>query len=162
MRETALTTPPTPVILTIHALLLVIALALIWIDEREHRLPNAIVLPTLGGLLLLLATETALAGDSARPWRAFAGLLLLGGFYAALRAIRRQGMGGGDVKLAAVIGLVLGWHGWTSLLIGACAAFVLAGLFVVTLLVFRRVHLHARIAFGPWMLMGAAVGVAAG
>lgn len=150
---------PAALVLTIHGLLLLIALALVWIDEREHRLPNVIVLPTLGALLVLLGLEAALTGASERPLRAILGCVLLGGFYAILRTVQREGMGGGDVKLAAVIGLVLGWHGWINLLVGACAAFVLAGMFVMVLLLLRRAHMQTRIAFGPWMLMGAIVGV---
>lgn len=66
------------------------------------------------------------------------------------------------MKLAAVIGLVLGWHGWQSLMIGAAAAFVLGALYALVLILLRRADGATRIAFGPWMIAGALLGVAFG
>jgi leader peptidase (prepilin peptidase)/N-methyltransferase len=91
--------------------------------------------------------------------RAVAGLLILGGFYALLRLISSEGMGGGDVKLAAVIGLVLGWHGWQALAVGAASAFVLGALHATVLMSLRRADRSTRIAFGPWMIVGASLGI---
>jgi leader peptidase (prepilin peptidase)/N-methyltransferase len=69
------------------------------------------------------------------------------------------GMGFGDVKLAGVLGLFLGFLGWGELAVGAFAAFVLGGVFGVVLLIARRAGRKSRIPFGPWMLLGAWVGV---
>jgi leader peptidase (prepilin peptidase)/N-methyltransferase len=68
-------------------------------------------------------------------------------------------MGGGDVKLAAVIGLILGWHSWQALAVGAASAFVLGALFSVSLMMLRRADGSTRIAFGPWMILGAILGI---
>ncbi|MFF5627046.1 A24 family peptidase [Microbacterium sp. LWH10-1.2] len=150
----------TVLVVLAHVALLVIAVALAVIDARTHRLPNRIVLPTLAGAALLAATEAMLTGESAALIRAGWGMVLLGGFYAALRILGRSGMGGGDVKLAALIGLVLGWHGWTALAAGAASAFVLAALYALVLMALRRADGATRIAFGPWMLLGALLGIA--
>ncbi|UJP10729.1 A24 family peptidase [Microbacterium sp. KUDC0406] len=156
--------------MTLHAIIAVlvhIALAgvgawLLIIDARTHRLPNRIVLPTLGALLVLVGVEALIAGDAARLVRALLGMLLLAGFYAVMRLASRQGIGGGDVKLAAVIGLVLGWHGWQTLAIGAASAFVLGALYALVLMALRRADRSTRIAFGPWMIIGAVLGIAVG
>lgn len=143
----------------VHLALIGIGGWLMLIDARTHRLPNRIVLPTLGGLLALAIVDALVTGDRAPSIRAVLGMLILGGFYALLRLLSRAGMGGGDVKLAAVIGLVLAWHGWTALAVGAAAAFVLGALYALTLMALGRADRSTRIAFGPWMIIGAMLGV---
>ncbi|WP_341974329.1 A24 family peptidase [Microbacterium sp. LWO13-1.2] len=146
----------------VHLALLGIGGWLLVIDVRTHRLPNRIVLPTLVALLVLVVAEALLTGQSRPLIGAVLGMLILGGFYAALRMVSREGMGGGDVKLAAVIGVVLGWHGWQALAVGAASAFVLGALYALVLMALRRADRSTRIAFGPWMIVGAILGVAAG
>jgi leader peptidase (prepilin peptidase)/N-methyltransferase len=146
----------------VHLALTGIGAWLIVIDARTHRLPNRIVLPTLVSLIVLAAADALGTGESGAFVRALLGMLLLGGFYAVLRVLSRAGMGGGDVKLAAAIGLVLGWHGWQSLAIGAASAFVLGALYALTLILLRRADGATRIAFGPWMIAGALLGVILG
>jgi leader peptidase (prepilin peptidase)/N-methyltransferase len=83
-------------------------------------------------------------------------------FYFVLRLVRPDGMGGGDVKLAGVLGLYLGFVGWGALAVGAFAAFVFGGLYGVALIVLRRAGRKSAIPFGPWMILGAWVGLVAG
>ena len=83
-------------------------------------------------------------------------------FYALLRLIRPGGMGGGDVKLAGVVGIYLGWLGWAPLAVGAFAAFLYGGVFGSALLLGRRAGRKTAIPFGPWILAGAWTGVFAG
>lgn len=146
----------------VHIALIGIGGWLIVIDARTHRLPNRIVLPTLACLIVLAVTDAVATGQGAALVRALIGMVILGGFYAVLRGMSRAGMGGGDVKLAAVIGLVLGWHGWQSLAIGAASAFVLGALYALVLILLRRANGATRIAFGPWMIAGALLGVVLG
>ena len=144
-----------------HLVLLGIGVWLLIIDARTHRLPNRIVLPTLGGVLVLVVIDALAAAEVWSLVRAIGGMLILGGFYAVMRAASRGGIGGGDVKLAAVIGLVLGWHGWQALAVGAASAFVLAALYALVLMAMRKANRSTRIAFGPWMIVGAVLGVVA-
>jgi len=146
----------------VHVALIGIGGWLVVIDARTHRLPNRIVLPTLGCLIALAGADALIAGERTAFLRALLGMLVLGTFYAVLRGISRAGMGGGDVKLAAVIGLVLGWHSWQALEIGGAAAFVLGALYAVVLVLLRRADRSTRIAFGPWMIAGAFLGVVLG
>ena len=143
-----------------HLALAIVGIRLIVIDARTHRLPNRIVLPTLGAVVLLVVLDGVLTGDLERMLRSLLGGLALGGFYALMRLMSRQGIGGGDVKLAAVIGVVLGWHSWTTLLIGALAAFVLGAVYALALMALRRADRNTRIAFGPWMIVGAVLAIA--
>ncbi|MBN8206491.1 prepilin peptidase [Microbacterium esteraromaticum] len=146
-------------VIVVHLALAGIGAWLIVIDARTHRLPNRIVLPTLGALVLLAIIEALATGDGERLVRALLGGLALGAFYAVMHLISRQGMGGGDVKLAAVIGLVLAWHGWQVLVLGAAAAFLLGALYAIVLMLLRRANRHTRIAFGPWMIIGAVLAI---
>jgi len=94
--------------------------------------------------------------------RAGAGMALLFAFYFALRLIGPRGMGGGDVKLAGLIGLYLGWLGWSALIVGAFSAFLFGGAFGVILIARRKAGRRTAIPFGPWMILGAWAGIIAG
>lgn len=159
--------PPPPelrdvLVVLVHLGLVAIGIRLIVIDARTHRLPNRIVLPTLAVLIALVGIDALATGQNGSLLGAIIGMLVLGGLYAVLRALSRGGVGGGDVKLAAVIGVVLGWHGWQALAVGAASAFVLAALYALTLMSMRRANRSTRIAFGPWMIVGAALGIGLG
>lgn len=149
-------------VIVVNLALAGIGVWLLVIDARTHRLPNRIVLPTLAAAIVLVGVDALVTRSTDALLRALLGMLLLGVFYAVLRAVSRGGLGGGDVKLAALIGLVLGWHGWQAALIGAASAFVLGALYVLVLMAFRRAERSTRIAFGPWMIIGAVLGIAAG
>ncbi|WP_210507548.1 A24 family peptidase [Naasia sp. SYSU D00057] len=137
-----------------------VALALIDLDVR--RLPNAIVLPAYGVGAALLVPSALLAGDPGALLRAGAGVAILGGVYLALALAVPHGMGGGDVKLAGVLGLFLGWLGWAELAVGAIGGFLLGGLFGAALLLTGRAKRGTAVPFGPWLLGGAWLGILAG
>jgi leader peptidase (prepilin peptidase)/N-methyltransferase len=139
-----------------------ISIALTVIDIEKRRLPDAIVLPSwiVAGVLFLLAWVAG--APAAALGRAVVGAAALFALYFGLRVIQPGGMGGGDVKLAGVVGAYLGWTGGEALVIGSFAAFVLGGLFGVVLLAGGRAGRRTRIAFGPWMLAGAWLGIVTG
>ncbi len=139
-----------------------ITIALTAIDLDTHRLPNALVLPSYVVLLVLFGAAALLMGSVESIARAAAGAGILFVIYLVLALIAPQGMGMGDVKLAGVIGLVLGWFGWAALAVGAMAAFLLGGLFGIVLIALRRARRSTGIPFGPWMLAGAWLGIVAG
>jgi leader peptidase (prepilin peptidase)/N-methyltransferase len=82
----------------------------------------------------------------------------------ALWFVRRAGMGFGDVRLAALLGLALGRLGWNQWLLGLYAGLVLFGVFGVTLMLVRRDRstLKRAYPFGPFMIGGALLGVLLG
>lgn len=124
------------------------------VDARTRRVPDRVLIPTLVAVTTLLVAAgvvdhrperllTALGGASA----AFAGYSLL--------ALVTSGLGLGDCKLAALIGLVLGWVGWSALFAGITLGFALAALFVLPRIVTGGFSRTRTIAFGPFMLLGA-------
>lgn len=150
-----------PVLLYLAAIC--VALALIDVDVR--RLPDAIVLPAYPVTLVLLALASWNPGgepDWSALLRALVGGAVMFAAYFVTILVYPAGMGFGDVKLAGVLGMVLGWFGWGALLVGWFSAFLLGGLFSVGLLLAGRASRKSGIPFGPWMLLGAALGVAVG
>jgi leader peptidase (prepilin peptidase)/N-methyltransferase len=142
-----------------------ISVVLALIDLDTKRLPNAIVLPSYPvGLALLALASWHPGGPSDWPalLRAVIGCVILYAVYFLLALVYPSGMGFGDVKLAGVLGLYLGWVGWGALVVGWFAAFLLGGVFSIGLLLTRKVGRRSGIPFGPWMLLGAAVGIAWG
>jgi leader peptidase (prepilin peptidase)/N-methyltransferase len=139
-----------------------ISTALALIDLDVHRLPNKIVLPAYVVGIVLLGAASAIEGDWGQLLRAAIGMASLYALYLVLHLARPGGMGFGDVKLAGVLGLFLGWLGWGQLAVGAFGAFVLGGVFSVALLVLRLATRKSGIPFGPWMLAGAWLGTFAG
>ncbi|GAB3598670.1 hypothetical protein GCM10027408_15580 [Microbacterium tumbae] len=148
-------------VIAVHAGLIGAGACLLVIDARTHRLPNRIVLPAGAALLVLILLDALATGEWGSLGRSLLGMIVLGGFYVLL-SLTGGGVGGGDVKLAAVIGLVLAWHGWQSLFIGAAAAFLLGAVYALVLMSLRRAKRTTRIAFGPWMIIGAAIGIVVG
>jgi leader peptidase (prepilin peptidase)/N-methyltransferase len=59
------------------------------------------------------------------------------------------------VKLAGVLGLLLGWLGWGPVIVSVLAAFVIGGVIALILLLARRASRSSHIAFGPSMILGA-------
>ena len=136
-----------------------ISVALALIDLDTHRLPNSIVLPAYIVGLLALCAAAVVAGDKGSILRAAIGLCVLWAAYLSLGLAYRGGMGFGDVKLAGVLGLFLGYLGWGELIVGGFAAFLLGGVFGLGLLLTKRASRKSGIPFGPWMLGGAWVGI---
>jgi leader peptidase (prepilin peptidase)/N-methyltransferase len=137
-----------------------VALTLIDIDVR--RLPNAIVLPSYAVAALLLLVPAVAAGEWHAYVRAVVGAAILFAGYFALAFAYPAGMGFGDVKLAGVLGLYLGWLGWGELAVGAFLGFLLGGAWGVALLATRRAGRKSAIPFGPFMLGGALLAVLVG
>lgn len=139
-----------------------VAVALAFIDLDTHRLPNIIVLPTYPVVLVLLAGASALEGDWWSLVRAVIAGAALWLFYFALAVAWPGGMGFGDVKLAGVVGLVLGWLGWGPVVVGGFGAFVCGGIASAVLMAMGRVGRKDGVPFGPWLLTGAFLGIFAG
>jgi leader peptidase (prepilin peptidase)/N-methyltransferase len=143
------------------AFLGVLAVALVQIDVAVRRLPDRLTLPAYPAVVLLLTLAAAVGGDWGRLVRALLGGVALGACYLLLGLFSGGQLGGGDVKLAVPIGLVLGWLGWSTVLLGAAAGFVLAAIAGLALLATRRASMRTLISFGPYMLWGALLAIVA-
>lgn len=139
-----------------------VGLALALIDLDVRRLPNALTLPSYGVAAALLTLSAFVDHEPGRLIRAAIGMASLYVFYFLLAVLKPGAMGFGDVKLAGVLGIYLGYLGWSALVVGAFAAFLLGGVVGVALMTMRRAGRKTRIPFGPYMIVGAFVGIFAG
>jgi leader peptidase (prepilin peptidase)/N-methyltransferase len=132
-----------------------ISIALAIIDLDVHRLPNAIVLPSYPVAAALLVPAALVAGEPGRLLRAAIGAFVLYAFYFLLMVVYPRGMGFGDVKLAGVLGLYLGFFGWSHLAIGAFLGFMVGGVVGVGLILGGRAGRKTLYPYGPSMIVGA-------
>ena len=145
--------------LPVYLLFAWLTTGLIWIDLDVHRLPVGLVVPTSAWTAVLLVVASLATADG--RWRsALVGVAVMGGFYLLLSLLPGGGVGGGDVRLAPLIGAVLGWLGPGPLVIGMAAGFLIGGVGAALLLVLGRAGRKTHIAYGPAMCLGAWVGIA--
>lgn len=128
------------------------------IDVALHLLPNPLVLILLAGGILLFLWPGIFAKQSDDLLRAVLGAVILFVGYLILGLISPRGIGMGDVKLAAPVGLYLGYLGWTQLLYGGLLGFILNGVVTVIVLSRKSRNSATEVPHGPSML-GALVAV---
>lgn len=138
----------------IYALFFSSLVVVTFIDLSHQIVPDAITLP--GMILGLIAASTVLPPG---PINSLVGLFLGGGLFylvaiLSITLLKKEGMGGGDIKLIAMIGAFLGWKGMLLTIFLAALAGSVAGLF----LIFIRGRDRAQpIPFGPFLALGAMV-----
>jgi leader peptidase (prepilin peptidase)/N-methyltransferase len=138
-----------------------LGVALAAIDIAVQRLPDRLTLPAFPVLVVLLAVAAAIGHDGGALVRALLGSVALAGGYLLLALARPGQLGGGDIKLAALAGLALGWLGWPAVLAGASLGFLLSAVVSLALLAARRITLRSAISFGPFLLGGTLLAVLA-
>jgi len=140
-----------------------VGVALAAIDLDTKRLPNALTLPSYAVGLVLLGAAALVQGELPPFVRAVEGMAALYAFYFVLcYGTAGKGMGFGDVKLAGVLGLYLGWLGWSQLLVGSFAAFALGAVVSIGLVLGAGAGRKTRVPFGPFLVAGALLAVVAG
>jgi leader peptidase (prepilin peptidase) / N-methyltransferase len=139
--------------------LVAIGVALSMIDLDVKRLPNKIVLPSYVVAAVLLTVASVATSNWDALLRAAIGGVALYVFYFALGVIKPGAMGFGDVKLAGILGMYLGWLGWGQLVVGAFLGFLLGGVVGGVLMAVQKADRKSKIPFGPFMILGAYLAV---
>ncbi|MFL6135999.1 MAG: prepilin peptidase [Nocardioidaceae bacterium] len=138
-----------------------VGVALAVIDWRTRLLPTRLIAPSYAVVIVLVVLASILDGDRHALVTAGLGWLVAGGTFFVLWFLYPRGMGYGDVRLSGLLGIALGYLGWSELLTGVYAGFLLGGVGGLLLSLLRLVDRKAY-PFGPFMLVGAVVGVVAG
>ncbi len=139
-----------------------VGIVLFLIDLDTRRLPDVIVLPSYGVLLVLLTGAAAWQHAWGGLERAVVGGAALYAFHFAVALAYPAGMGFGDVKLSGLTGAVSAYLSWGSLVVGAFAGFLLGAVVGVAMIATSRAGRKTALPFGPFMIAGALVGIFAG
>ncbi|TQL68307.1 leader peptidase (prepilin peptidase)/N-methyltransferase [Nocardioides albertanoniae] len=133
---------------------------LAYVDWRVQRLPKMPILAATTAGLVLAGAEWLWVRET-EVLRAVVGLALARSVFWLLWRLAPRAMGFGDVRLAAVVGLVLGRLGWDALALGLWAGLVIFGVWGVARALARgsRSAMREPLAYGPFMIVGMLVGV---
>src|SRR6266511_3579893 len=153
--------PSHPAALPAYLALGLACVALVVIDLDSNLLPDRITYPTLGLVAVLLLVASVFEHDLGRMLRALEAGGVAGGVLLALALASPGGMGLGDVKFALVLGLALGWLGWSAVVAGFVGAFLLGGLAALGAMLILRVGRKTQLPFGPWLALGALLAILA-
>lgn len=133
--------------------------ALAVIDARTKRLPNRIVFP----LYVLGVAGLSLASAIGHEWpRLVVAVVSAAVLYGIFWLFWFFGpMGFGDVKLAGVLGLFLGWVSLPVVFAGLLLGMLAASFTALALLALRRANRKTELAYGPFLIAGSWVALAA-
>jgi leader peptidase (prepilin peptidase)/N-methyltransferase len=127
-------------------------------DLTEHRLPNRITYPSIAAIMILLSVAAWQHHQPQALLRAIAAAAVSVCFFLII-ALVTDGLGAGDIKLAALSGLPLGWAGWNHLALATVTGLTLAALYAAALLLTHQAGPRDQIPLGPFLLTGALLGI---
>lgn len=141
-----------------------VSVALAVVDWRTRLLPSRVVLPAHAATVLLAGVSWLVTRDTDDLVRALVAMVVVRSIFWLLWRIRSAGMGFGDVRLSALLGFALGHLGWGEVAVGLYAGFLVFAVPGVLVAVARRDRAFLRTAFpfGPFLLVGALIGIVAG
>ena len=125
------------------------------IDITTHRLTRSVTMRAAfvgGPLLSIAAIANNQPGKIGVMALSFTATLLT---FMTLSLASRRGIGAGDVRLAAVVAMFLGYLGATYVFQGLALGFIIGGVVALLLLISRKANRNTRIAFGPYICIGA-------
>lgn len=142
---------PNPAFLFFGAMTLIL-IVMTMIDYDHQIIPDGLtlMLGILGIAYLALIRFPESGFNTILP--SALGFLLGGGLFLLIAVVSNGGMGGGDIKLMAVLGL---WFGWKHLLLLMMLSFVSGAIISVLLLAFRIKGRKEAIPFGPFIALAA-------
>lgn len=134
-----------------------LAVVLTVTDLQHQRLPNRILLPGGAGLAALVVVTALAEGRPTALVGAGFGAAALFALFLLAALLSPAGMGMGDVKLAGVLGLLLGYGGLAVVVLGMLVAFVVHAVVSLVFVLSRRAGRRTALPFGPALSLGAAV-----
>jgi leader peptidase (prepilin peptidase)/N-methyltransferase len=132
------------------------------IDLEHYIVPNRIVLATLVVSVPLLGLAALVEGDWLSLRTALIGSVAAGAGLLVINLISPRGMGMGDVKLALVLGLYLGWLDLGHVLLGLFLGFLLGAVGGVALIALKLRTRRDHVPFAPFLAGGAVLAVLLG
>jgi len=132
------------------------ALVVIFVfDLKQYIIPDEVIFPAIAVAFLALMVKVIFSSsvlDFSLFANFFGAALLAGGFFLFLVVVTRgEGMGGGDVKLGFLMGLVLGFP---KILLALFFAFISGALVGVFLMALGKKKMKSMLPFGPFLICG--------
>jgi leader peptidase (prepilin peptidase)/N-methyltransferase len=132
-----------------------------FIDLEHQIIPDGITLP---GIVLGLILGPLVLRNPAIPWHtgfvnSLLGMVVGGGAFYIIAVLSRGGMGGGDIKLIAMIGAFLGWE---AVLLTIFVGSLFGAVVGIWLMVFKGMKRKTPIPFGPFLVAGAMAAIFCG
>jgi leader peptidase (prepilin peptidase)/N-methyltransferase len=146
-------------ILAVLVSVVVLGTLLAEIDLRCLRVPDPLVAMLAAVVVLPLTVIAAVEAEWTSIGRGFLAAGSVGLIHLVIAVLPSGGLGLGDVKLAAVLGFLLGWVGWPTVLLGLAVPHAINGPVVLVLLLRRRIGRRTALPLGPALLAGALIAV---
>ena len=116
---------------------------------------DSVILPAYILTVVLLMPAGARTADWHAAVRALSGMISLLALYFALALAYPNGLGFGDVKLAGLVGLCIGWLSWNALFVTAVGSLFIAGITGAAAVVTNRATRNAAVPIGPCLICAA-------
>ena len=149
-------------VLPAYLVLMAALVALSVIDLRLFLLPNRIVFPLAGVSVVLLGIGALAEGEPGAYGRALLGALASFVVFALLHVVSPRSMGFGDVKLAFVLGLFLGYLGWGEVVLGLFLGFLYGAVIGIALIITGIRSRKDHVPFGPFLAAGTITAILVG
>ncbi len=145
-----------------YCILMAVLVAQTWIDLRTKRLPREITYTgmLLGGVALTIAA--LVLDEPERIWMAALGAVIALAAMWLIYVVSRGGMGDGDVRLAPLLGMYLGWLNPGIVLPGLFFGFLAGAVVGVALMALDRAGRRSAVPFGPFLALGTVVAIFVG
>lgn len=124
------------------------------IDLAEHRLPTPLIWSSCLATFALFLLTATVDRHGQGLLRGTVGMVALPAAYLVMALLSRGGFGAGDIRLAALVGLALGWQSWTAVATGTVIALGCAGMAGLVAITLGRLSRRSPIPYGPAMLAG--------
>ena len=135
------------------------AAVLLVVDVQRHLLPARLVYPMAVVVAAALTVAAIRSGEWDRFGRAVLAAAVVAAGWLAVKFAVPAAVGLGDVRLFALTAGLLGWLSWWAVLYGEMAAFLLAGIVAVGMVVLapRRPLRGRQVPLGPAIIVGALI-----
>lgn len=138
-----------------YSALAAVGVPLAAIDVLEQRLPAKLLMPAYPIVAALFALAAIVEHNGTPILRSLAGMIFSLVFYLIIALAAPGALGAADIRLAGLLGLALGWPGWTTVIGGAMLGLLYGSLTGAIMIVLRRATRHTLIPFGPALIAGA-------
>jgi len=145
-----------------YCILMAVLVAQTWIDLRTQRLPREITYTGIALGAVALAIAALVLDEPERTWMAALGAVIALAAMWLIYVVSKGGMGDGDVRLAPLLGLYLGWINPGIVLPGLFFGFIAGAVVGVAMMAVDRAGRRTAVPFGPFLALGTVVAIFVG